>query len=88
MITELPGSQFSGWSTPVSSLLRESGVTGIIAALVVFAVFEYAQHAGIPFSANAAFALAVLLFLIAMVLRRVLSWFMQKRTAPTPANRK
>jgi multisubunit Na+/H+ antiporter MnhB subunit len=72
----------------VFSLLKESGVTGIIVALVVFTVFEYAQHAGIPFSANAAFALAALLFLIAMVLRRVLSWFKQKRTPPTAANRR
>ena len=54
IISKLPGSQFSGWSTPVSSLLKESGVTGIIAVLVVFAAFEYAQHVGIPFSANAA----------------------------------
>jgi multisubunit Na+/H+ antiporter MnhB subunit len=59
----------------------------MIVALVVFAVFEYAQHAGLPFSANAAFALAVLLFLTAMVLRRVLLWFKEKRTPPA-ANRK
>jgi hypothetical protein len=67
---------------PVSSLLKDSGVTATVIALLVFCAFEYTQHVGIPLTTNGALALAVYLFLIAMVLRSILKWFGKKETPP------
>jgi ABC-type transport system involved in cytochrome bd biosynthesis fused ATPase/permease subunit len=60
----------------MQTFLKESGISAVV---VVFLVFVITSLIHAPWSNSARFALAILLFLIAMGVRRLIQWVKPKR---------